>query len=214
MAGCTHCHVDETAEALRRDRLFRRALWIALAINAAMFAVELAASLLGRSVSLQADALDFLGDASSYGLSLLVLGMGLRARSGAALAKGATMGLFGLWVVASAVDRALAGSVPAPGIMGPVALMALAANATVTALLFRYRAGDANMRSIWLCSRNDAIANLAVLVAAGGVFATGSGWPDILVAAGIAGLNLTSAASVIRQAYGELVSRSDEALTL
>lgn len=207
MAGCTHCHADHTAESLRCDHGFRRALWIALVLNAGMFGVELVASLLGRSVSLQADAVDFLGDAWSYALSLIVLGMGLRARSAVALAKGATMGLFGLWVVGSAVHRALTGSVPAPEIMGPVALLALTANLAVAILLFRYRAGDANMRSIWLCSRNDVIANLAVLAAAGGVFATASGWPDIAVAAAIAGLNLAAAGSVIRQAYGELAHR-------
>lgn len=117
------------------------------------------------------------------------------------------MCVFGLWVVGSAVHRMLAGSVPAPEIMGPVALLAFAANASVVVLLLRYRAGDANMRSIWLCSRNDTIANLAVLAAAGGVFATAAGWPDILVAAGIAALNLAAAGSVIRQAYGELAHR-------
>lgn len=203
MAGCTHCHVDG-AEALRHDRGFRRALWIALALNGGMFAVELAASLLGRSMSLQADALDFFGDSWSYGISLAVLGMGLRARAIAALLKGATMGLFGLWVIGSTVHHGLAGTVPEAQLMGPVALMALAANVTATLLLLRYRAGDANMRSIWLCSRNDALANIAVLAAAGGVAATAAGWPDILVAAAIAGLNLSAAASVLRQARHEL----------
>jgi Co/Zn/Cd efflux system component len=202
MAGCTHCHVDD-AETLRHDPRFRRALWIALALNGNMFLVEVIASLLGRSASLQADALDFLGDSWSYGVTLAVLGMSLRARTMAALAKGATMGLFGLWVVGSTAYHAFTGNVPAAGIMGPVAILALAANVTVTLLLLRFRNGDANMRSIWLCSRNDAIANLAVLAAAGGVVATGTGWPDILVATGIAALNLSAAASVIRQARHE-----------
>lgn len=202
MAGCTHCHA-EAGEELRRDRRFRQVLWIALALNGGMFLVEVVASLLGRSVSLQADSLDFLGDAWSYALSLAVLGMGLRARASAALAKGATMGLFGLWVIGSTVYHAVTGNVPVAGVMGPVAVLALAANVTVTVLLFRYRAGDANMRSIWLCSRNDAIANLAVLAAAGGVVVTGAGWPDILVAAVIAALNLGAAVSVVRQARHE-----------
>lgn len=202
MAGCTHCHVDTAA--LRRDRAFRGALWIALALNGGMFVVEVVASLLGRSVSLQADALDFLGDSWSYAVSLAVLGMGVRARATAALAKGATMGLFGLWVIWAGIDHLLTGNVPAAAVMGPVAVAALAANVAVTVLLFRYRGGDANMRSIWLCSRNDALANVAVLAAAGGVAATGAGWPDILVAAGIAGLNLSAAASVIRQARHEI----------
>jgi Co/Zn/Cd efflux system component len=184
--------------------VFRRILWIALALNGAMFLVEVAASYLGRSMSLQADALDFLGDAWSYGLSLAVLGMGLRVRAGVALAKGVAMGLFGIWVIGSTVYHALTGIVPAAEVMGPVAILALAANMTVALLLFRYRSGDANIRSVWLCSRNDALANIAVLAAAGGVALTGTGWPDIAVAAGIAALALSSAVSVIRQARHEL----------
>lgn len=211
MAGCSHCHV-EAGEELRRDRRFRQALWVALALNGGMFLVEVAASLLGRSVSLQADSLDFLGDAWSYAVTLAVLGMSLRARASAALAKGATMGLFGLWVIGSTVYHAVTGNVPVAGVMGPVALLALAANVTVTVLLFRYRGGDANMRSIWLCSRNDAIANLAVLAAAGGVVVTGAGWPDIVVAAVIAALNLSAAASVLRQARHELQHRPSGAV--
>lgn len=203
MAACSHCHA-EAGEELRRGRPFRRALWIALALNGGMFLVEVIASLLGRSVSLQADALDFFGDAWSYGLSLAVLGMGLQARASAALAKGAAMGLFGLWVIGTAVYHAVSGTIPAAEVMGPVAMVALAANVTVTLLLFRYRSGDANMRSIWLCSRNDVLANLGVLAAAGGVAATGAGWPDILVAGAIAALNLSAAVSVIRQGLQEL----------
>jgi Co/Zn/Cd efflux system component len=203
MAGCTHSHVD-AAETLRHDRAFRRVLWIALALNGTMFAVELAASFFGRSMSLQADALDFFGDAWSYGVSLAVLGMGLRVRAGAALVKGVTMALFGLWVIGSTAYHALAGSMPAAELMAPVALLALGANVAVTLLLFRYRGGDSNMRSVWLCSRNDALANIAVLAAAGGVAVTGAGWPDIAVAAVIAGLALSAAASVIRQAWHEL----------
>ncbi len=203
MAGCTHCHVD-TAEALRHDRAFRQVLWIALALNGAMFAVELAASLFGRSMSLQADALDFFGDAWSYAISLAVLGMGLRVRAGAALVKGVTMGLFGIWVIGSTAYHALAGTMPVAELMAPVALLALGANVTVSVLLFRYRGGDSNMRSVWLCSRNDALINVAVLAAAGGVAVTGTGWPDIAVAAAIAALSLSSAASIIRQARHEL----------
>lgn len=206
MAGCSHCHV-EAGDALHRDRRFRRILWIALVLNGGMFLVELVASLLGRSVSLQADALDFFGDAWSYGLSLAVLGMGFRARASAGLAKGAAMGLFGLWVVGAAIYHAASGTIPAAEVMGPIALMALAANVIVSVLLFRYREGDANMRSIWLCSRNDALANLGVLGAAGAVAVTSAGWPDILVAASIAALSLAAAASVIRQGWHELRHR-------
>ncbi|MGQ0663949.1 MAG: cation transporter [Pseudomonadota bacterium] len=186
------------------DRRFRRALWAALAINATMFLIEVAAGYVAWSVALQADALDFLGDAANYAISLMVLGLSVRWRSGAALAKGASMGLFGLWVVASTAYNAIVAAVPAPAIMGAVGLLAMAANVTVAFMLYAFRSGDSNMRSVWLCSRNDAIGNLAVLVAASGVFATGTGWPDLAVGAAMAGLALVSAAQVVRQAVGEL----------
>lgn len=203
MDGCNHCDVGD-AEALRHDGAFRRALWIALALNGGMFFIEIAASLVGSSMSLQADALDFFGDTWSYAISLAVLGMSLRARANAALLKGAAMGLFGLWVIGSTAYHGYAGTVPTAVVMGPVAVMALAANVSAALLLLRYRNGDANMRSIWLCSRNDALANIAVLAAAGGVAATGAGWPDIVVAAGIAALSLSAASSILRQARHEL----------
>lgn len=182
----------------------RSALWIALGLNAAMFAVELGAGLAAGSVALQADALDFLGDAANYGISLLVLGMALPWRAGAALLKGASMGLFGLWVIAVGLWHAVAGTLPDHGIMGAVALLALAVNVGVAVLLFRFRGGDANLRSVWLCSRNDALGNLAVLAAASGVFATGRGWPDLAVSAFMAALALTASAQVLRQSLAEL----------
>ena len=203
MAGCTTCSGEDTAIALRDDR-FRQILWFALIANLVMFVVEIVASFLGRSVSLQADALDFMGDSASYAISLFVIGMGMRARAMAGLLTGLAMGAFGMWVISHAVVRALEGSVPEVVIMGPVAALALLANLTVAALLYRYRAGDANMRSIWLCSRNDVLANVGVMLAAGGVFLTSSGWPDITMACSIAGLNLSAAMDVCKQARGEV----------
>ena len=164
-------------------------------------------------MALQADALDFFGDAANYAISLFVLGMALRVRAYAALFKALSMAAFGAWVIGAAVHRALTGSEPDPVTMGGIATLALAVNVAVAGLLFRYRSGDSNLRSIWLCSRNDAIGNVAVMFAAGGVFTLGSRWPDLLVAIVIAGLNLWAAVQVVRQASDELkVARvSDDA---
>lgn len=191
---------------------FRRALWIALVVNAAMFVVEIGGGLKAGSVSLLADAVDFAGDAANYGLSLTVLSMGLLWRARAAFVKGATMATFGVFVIAKTVWAAFAGVPPEAFTMGAIALLALAANAGVAALLYAFRDGDADMRSVWLCSRNDAIGNLAVLLAAVGVFGTGSHWPDLLVAAVIAGLAISSGRAVMRQARGEIAqsARSTE----
>lgn len=205
MPGCDDCAVD-TLQKNARDQIFRRILWVALVANLAMFVVELVASRLGDSMSLQADALDFFGDAANYGISLFVAGMALSARAKAAVIKGATMAAFGLWVIGSAVYRALTGSAPDPMTMGSVAVLALAVNVGVAAMLYRYRRGDSNMRSIWLCSRNDALGNVAVMIAAVGVFASSSRWPDLLVAAIIASLSVTAAVHVIRLAIAELRS--------
>ncbi|MBZ5711780.1 cation transporter [Nannocystis pusilla] len=184
-------------------RAYRRVLVAALWINFVMFMVEVVAGWFAESAALQADALDFLGDAGSYAVSLLVLERSLRARSLVALAKGVTMGLFGVVVLVRALVHALWGSVPQPETMGVVAVVALIANLAVARMLYRYRDGDSNMRSVWLCSRNDALANLAVLLAASGVFALGSGWPDLLVALVIAGLALSGAAQVVSHALRE-----------
>src|SRR4029453_12808820 len=156
---------------------YRRVLWAVLAINAVMFLVEIGAGLAAGSASLQADALDFFGDAANYAISLLVVGMALRYRAMAALAKGATMGLFGLWVTGTVFWHALHGTLPSAVTMGAVGFAALAANAISFGLLSAYRDGDANMRSAWICTRNDVLGNLAVLAAAAGVFGTGAGWP-------------------------------------
>jgi Co/Zn/Cd efflux system component len=169
-----------------------------------MFLVEIGAGLAAGSASLQADALDFLGDAANYGISLVVAGMALRYRATAALAKGATMILFGLWVIGVLIWHAIQGTLPSAFTMGAVGFVALVANAASFGLLWAYRAGDANMRSAWICTRNDVLGNLAVLLAALGVFGTGTGWPDIIVAAIMGALALQGAAIVVRQSLLEL----------
>jgi Co/Zn/Cd efflux system component len=187
---------------------YRRILWIALAINLAMFGVEVASGLSAQSVSLLADSLDFLGDAANYGVSLFVLGMALHWRARASLLKGATMAAFGLWVLFVTARHTFVGTVPDAPVMGVVGVVALMANATVAALLFRFRKGDSNMASVWICSRNDAIGNLAVLAAALGVFGAGAGWPDFIVGAVMAALALYGAGQIIRHAMAELRATS------
>jgi len=198
---CHHCH---TTDPHRGNAGYRRVLWAVLAINLIMFMVEIGAGLAAGSASLQADALDFLGDSANYSISLLVVGMALRYRAMAALAKGGTMGLFGLWIVGTVVWHLAHGTLPNAFTMGVVGVAALAANAASFALLWIYRGGDANMLSAWICTRNDVLGNLAVLLAALGVFGTGSGWPDLIVATIMAGLALQGAGVVMRQAMGEL----------
>lgn len=183
---------------------YRRALWLALVINATMFAVEIVAGAKSGSTSLYADALDFAGDAANYGISLAVLARALAWRARAAWVKGVSMLAFGLFVMVKAAWASYLGQPPEPMTMGAVAVLALLANGGVAWMLYASRDGDANMRSVWLCSRNDAIGNLAVLLAAVGVFGTGRGWPDGVVAGIMAGLALTSGGSVIRQATSEL----------
>jgi Co/Zn/Cd efflux system component len=188
----------------RVDPSYRRVLWVVLAINAVMFAIEIGAGVAAGSASLQADALDFLGDAGNYTISLFVVGMALKYRATAALVKGATMGLFAAWVVGIVIWNALHGTLPGAFTMGTVGFAALLANVASFGLLWAYRGGDSNMRSAWICTRNDVLGNLAVLVAAAGVFGTGSGWPDIAVAAIMATLAIQGAFVVIRQSLTEL----------
>lgn len=207
MAGCCHdpmCHDGDPRGPAHNAPAWRRVLWIALAINAAMFAAEIAAGVAAGSASLQADALDFLGDAANYAISLSVAGSVLAWRARAALLKGATLFVLGVWVFASTVWHALAGTLPEAEVMGAVGAAALAANAGVAALLYRHRQGDANMRSVWICSRNDVIGNLAVIAAALGVFGTGTGWPDVIVAAIMASLGIVGGVQIVRQAQREL----------
>lgn len=183
---------------------YRRVLWAALGTNGLMFVVEMISGAGAGSSALQADALDFLADTANYGISLLVLGATVHARARAAMVKGLSMGAFGLWVVWRATTIALAGAVPEAPVMGIVGTLALLANLSVAAMLYRFRTGDSNMRSVWLCTRNDAVGNIAVVAAATGVFATGRGWPDVLVALAMAALALRAAVQIVRQAREEL----------
>ncbi len=186
------------------DPRWRRALWIALVINAGMFALELVAGVSADSRALMADALDFLGDAANYAISLVVAGMALVWRARAALLKGVTLIALGLWVLGSTAYAAVLGASPHAGTMGLIGVLALVANVGVALMLYRFRSGDANMRSVWICSRNDAIGNVAVVAAAAGVFGTGTAWPDLVVAAILATLGLSGGFQIIRQARGEL----------
>jgi Co/Zn/Cd efflux system component len=183
---------------------FRKALWFALFLNALMFFVELGASWASGSVSLMADSVDFFGDAANYAISLAVLAMAASVRSKAAIVKAATMGAFGVFVLGKALYNLQAGVTPEPITMGAVGLAALAVNAGVALMLFRFRSGDANMRSVWICSRNDAIGNVAVMLAAVGVFGTGSAWPDLAVAGVMGVLAMTGAGTVLNHARREL----------
>ncbi len=183
---------------------FRRALWLALLVNLAMFLIEGLASFHSGSVSLLADAIDFFGDSANYLLSLTVLSMGMLWRGRAAMVKGLTMVIFGVVVWGRAVWVTQSGITPEPLTMGAVGLLALAANVFVAVMLFRFREGDSDMRSVWLCSRNDAIGNLAVMAAALGVFGTGTAWPDLIVAGIMGTLAITAGSSVIRHARGDI----------
>ena len=201
-AQCSHDHGDP--ERAARDMDYRNILWIVFAINAVMFGIEIVAGALAGSVALQADALDFFADAANYLVALYVLDRSIRWRAGAALLKGGVMGLFGFYVLGFSLYQLFSETVPEAHVMGIVGTMALMANVVCAVLLFRHRAGDSNRQSVWLCSRNDAIANVAVIIAAGLVLVTASHWPDLLVGFFMAALSLHSAGQIIRQARGEL----------
>lgn len=198
-AGC--CQNEPKFEGM--SAAFKRALWAVIAINATMFVLEMAAGELAGSQALKADALDFLGDTMTYGLSLYVIGMAVRVRAAAALVKGVSLAGMGLWVFGSTLYQVFILGVPRAEVMGVVGFLALAANVASVLLLLRYRNGDANVRSVWLCSRNDAIGNIAVMLAAGGVWTTTSAWPDLIVAGIMAALFLWSALQITRQAVHE-----------
>ena len=195
------CGHDVKFEGASDD--YKRRLWLVIAINAGMFGVEMTAGQLAQSQALQADALDFAADALTYGISLAVIGASIKVRSNAAMAKGISLLLMGLWVFGSTIYRVFYVGVPAAGIMGGIGFLALIANLASVLILVKYKDGDANVRSVWLCSRNDAIGNVAVMIAALGVWGTSTGWPDLIVAAIMAGLFLTSATQILRQALVE-----------
>ena len=187
---------------------FRKVLWIALIVNFTMFLVELASSFSADSVSLVADSIDFFGDAANYAVSLFVLSSGLVVRAKASLLKAATMGLFGLWVIGTSIYNAVVMSAPVAETMGFLGVIAMLANLFVAVLLYKYRDGDSNMQSVWLCTRNDVIGNIAVIVAASGVFLTTTRWPDLIVAFGMGILSLYSSLQVIKVAKLELKTQS------
>lgn len=200
--ACSSC-ASAKPDSLNDPR-WRRVLWIALGLNAAMFAVEIVAGVMAHSRSLQADALDFLGDAANYAISLGVAGLALQWRARSALVKGLTILLFGFGVLASAVWGLVHGASPDPFAMGIVGFVALLVNVSVALMLYRYRTGDANMRSVWICSRNDAINNLLVIAAGLAVLWSGSGLPDLLVAFIMAALGISGGWQIVRQAADEL----------
>lgn len=201
-----HCCSHDHESPPKPDPKYRRILWIALIVNFAMFALEIIFSLQSKSVSLLADSIDFLGDAANYGISLWVLAMSMQTRAKASLFKAASMALFGVGVLVHAIWNVITGVVPDAQTMSLIGLLALCANVGVGILLYAYRNGDSNMRSVWLCTRNDALGNIAVIIAAIGVFGTGTAWPDLIVATIMASLALTAAWQVMRQAQRELAS--------
>lgn len=201
--GMTGCTCDDAPKFEGLSAEYRRALWLVIGINAGMFVIEMTAGALAQSQALKADALDFLGDSFTYGISLLVIGMSLKTRATAALIKGLSLGAMGLWVFGSTVYHVVVLGIPNAPMMGAIGFLALAANLASVFILLRYKDGDANVRSVWLCSRNDAIGNLAVMFAAAGVLLTSTAWPDLIVAALMAGLFLWSASQIIRQALQE-----------
>lgn len=191
------------------DPRYKRVLWLVILINAVMFFVEMTAGKLAGSQALQADALDFLGDALTYGLSLAVIGMSLRVRSTAAMLKGFSLLAMGLWVMGSTLYQVFALGLPKAEIMGVIGVLALAANLASVLLLMRYKDGDANVRSVWLCSRNDAVGNVAVMFASVAVWFTATAWPDLVVALIMAGLFLRSAQLILRQSWREYTTGQD-----
>ena len=207
-AGC--CGHNATFEGLSAD--YKRRLWLVIVINAAMFFVEMGAGALAGSQALQADALDFLTDSATYGISLAVIGASVPVRAWAAFAKGISLTLMGLWVFGSTAYHVLVLGLPRAEIMGVVGFLALAANVASVLLLMRYKDGDANVRSVWLCSRNDAIGNVAVMIAALGVWGTVTKWPDLIVAAIMAALFLWSSTQILRQSWREIATGATSAV--
>jgi Co/Zn/Cd efflux system component len=202
--GTDCCGTNVRFEGLSAD--YKRRLWAVIAINAGMFLIETGGGALARSQALQADALDFLGDALTYGITLAVIGSSVAVRARAAFVKSVSLILMGLWVFGATAYHVLILGLPRAELMGAIGFLALAANVTSVLLLARYKDGDANVRSVWLCSRNDAIGNVAVMLAAAAVWVTASKWPDLLVAAIMAGLFLCSSAQILRQAVQEIRS--------
>ncbi|MCK7613403.1 cation transporter [Roseibium sediminicola] len=203
-------HSNSAFDGMSKD--YRRRLWLVIALNAGMFAVEMVAGQAAGSKALQADALDFFGDAVTYGISLAVIGASLKTRALAALAKGGSLLLMGIWVAISTLYQVFVLGVPEAAVMGSVGFLALAVNLASVMLLVRYKDGDANVRSVWLCSRNDAIGNVAVMLAALGVWGSATAWPDLIVAGLMASLFVNSAVQILTQAIREYRHKTDHAV--
>src|SRR5580704_4109223 len=195
------CHGNPRFDGM--DPRYKAVLWFVIALNGVMFLVELVAGRISGSQALQADALDFLGDTMTYGISLAVIGASLKTRATAALFKGISLSVMGLFVFGSTAYQLLVLGLPRAEIMGSIGFLALAANAASVLLLMRYKDGDANVRSVWLCSRNDAIGNVIVMIAALTVWGTACAWPDLAVAGVMAAIFLTSSVQILRQAWME-----------
>jgi len=200
--NCGDSCSSQTFEGL--SDTYKKILWVVVAINGLMFLVEVTAGFLADSTALKADALDFLGDTVTYGITLLVIGESLKTRAMVALLKGLSLGAMALFVLGFTLYRVVSIGEPEPLTMGTIGFLALLANMVSVLLLLKYREGDSNIRSVWLCSRNDAIGNVAVIMAGAGVFASGTVWPDIIVAFIIAGLFMHSSVKIARQALSEL----------
>ncbi len=196
-----HHHHDVAFDGV--DKAYKVRLWLVIAINAAMFVAEMVAGTLAGSQALKADALDFFGDSLTYGISLYVIGASVATRANAAMLKAASLLIMGLWVFGTTVWQVFVAGVPKAEVMGIVGFIALIANVASVVLLMAYKEGDANVRSVWLCSRNDAIGNVAVMIAAIGVWGTTTSWPDLAVAGVMAALFLSSAFQIARQALAE-----------
>jgi Co/Zn/Cd efflux system component len=200
--GADCCGHEVKFDGLSPD--YKRRLWLVIAINAAMFLVEMGAGALAGSNALQADALDFLADSATYGISLAVIGASMRTRAYAAIGKAASLSLMSLWVLGMTAYHVLMVGLPRAEIMGGIGVLALAANLASVLILMRYKDGDANVRSVWLCSRNDAIGNVAVMIAALAVWASATKWPDLIVAALMAGLFFYSSVRILQQSFHEM----------
>lgn len=204
-ASCCGPSHDHDLKFSESNKAFKRVLWIALILNFGMFFVEVIFGVLSHSLSLQADAIDFLGDSANYFATLFVLSAAIQTKAKVSLAKALFMLFFGAWVLVEAVIRFSSAQVPDSFTMSWVGFLALFVNALVAYLLFKFKDGDSNMQSVWLCSRNDAIGNLAVIVASAGVYWWGTKWPDLAVAVFMAGLAVSSAYQVVLAARNELI---------
>ncbi|MCK0071227.1 cation transporter [Kordiimonas laminariae] len=203
MSGSCGCGSDQNFDG--SSLAYKRVLIVIIAINFGMFFVEFFGGLASGSMSLLADSLDFLGDSATYTISLIVIGMPLAVRAKASLFKSLSLFAIAAWVLGSTLYRVFIEGVPEALIMGTIGVAAFAANVISALLLLKYKDGDSNVRSVWLCSRNDAIGNLTVIVAASGIAATDAAWPDLVVAGIMGSLFIHSATRIVQQSWRELI---------